>query len=217
MNKSCVVCGSVFHRSAYYMSDAAWQRRQFCSQACAYKGRVQRAAQTPPCKSCVVCKKIFYKQPKQGRWDERRTCSQECAVVSRRKLTPLACVACGVTFQPDTSKRKFCSLPCAASVHKGKPGVKGKPARYKKTKGVLEHRAVMEKKLGRPLVRGETVHHRNGVKNDNHPDNLELWFTPQPGGQRVPDLIAYVVEHHAEAVRSALRSQLSSLLGEQGS
>lgn len=72
----------------------------------------------------------------------------------------------------------------------------------------------MEKKLGRALVDRETVHHKNGDKKDNAPDNLELWFKPQPAGQRVSDLIAYVVEHHTEAVRSKLQQRLSCLLGE---
>lgn len=78
---------------------------------------------------------------------------------------------------------------------------------------MMEHRMVMSDFLGRRLRRKENVHHRNGVRHDNRLENLELWVTSQPSGQRPEDLCIWAAmilkqyESDAKRLRTIKRTR----------
>jgi hypothetical protein len=79
---------------------------------------------------------------------------------------------------------------------------------------IPEHRLVMEQMIGRYLSSEETVHHINGVKTDNRPENLELFSSRHPAGQRVIDQVQWAVEllskYRPELLASTHRSETTS-------
>jgi hypothetical protein len=60
---------------------------------------------------------------------------------------------------------------------------------------MLEHILIMEDKLGRQLLPGETVHHKNTIRNDNRPENLELRLkSKHPAGGSAQDMLSWAHE-----------------------
>ena len=72
--------------------------------------------------------------------------------------------------------------------------VKGHPNQMDERGRIREHIYVVSNHLNRPLMKGESVHHKNGIRDDNRIENLELWSKSQPAGQRVEDKIAWAKE-----------------------
>lgn len=58
-----------------------------------------------------------------------------------------------------------------------------------------EHVVVIESMMGRSLQEGETVHHKNGLRWDNRPENLELWESSHRPGQRISDVIDFCTKY----------------------
>ena len=88
----------------------------------------------------------------------------------------------------------------------------GHPNAKKYTAYILEHRLVMEKALGRFLDKREVVHHRNGDKQDNRIDNLELFSS---NGEHLEKTLVHppaLRRQIAESVRK-VRSQRPSKKG----
>ena len=91
----------------------------------------------------------------------------------------------------------FCGMACQNAWHRktfnaeiGRRGAekisatkraaaKAKATTYRKLMGKHEHRAVVEKKLGRALRKGEIVHHIDNDRHNNHPDNLAVMTQPE--------------------------------------
>jgi hypothetical protein len=130
-----------------------------------------------------------------------------CSISCRQQKTRLAanCSHCGKellkfkTLLEREQKNFFCNADCwndyrrlqPAKVHKSSHGYAIKNIGGKQQK---EHRRVMSQHLGRDLLPHETVHHKNGVRDDNRIENLELWSKSQPYGQRLDDKIAWAIE-----------------------
>ena len=97
----------------------------------------------------------------------------------------LTCRECGAAFrvQPCRARKaKYCSYHCH-QVGEGRKGgrVRGEQKKaescgkaYTKTNGRHTHRIVAEKKLGRALASSEVVHHVDGNKLNNDPENIEV-------------------------------------------
>lgn len=133
--------------------------------------------------------------------------------VKKRKYLKLFCLNCGLEFQQrkdyykeriKKGKETLCGF-CSRINKNGYSHQTGYiirdyrtyPRKHwwilgkmcKKNLQIKEHRANMAICIGRPLNLKETVHHKNGIRNDNRIENLELMIGAHTMGYKKSDVI----------------------------
>ena len=155
---------------------------------------------------CPVCHKTYERKIKT-----QKTCSYECGNKLKEADRTVQCKQCGVDFlRPHGKKQTYCSRSCSLT-NRNRKGAVVKPegSTHKHAAGYIvqkvgsewpmQHRLVMETKLGRKLEPHERVHHKNGKRDDNRPENLELWTgvgasKKDPHGIRMVDKVIDMID-----------------------
>ena len=157
-NRICEICGKKFYRGGTRMAKT-------CSLRCKakYNTKIQTGKKQKRWgkdMKCKICGKEFYVSP---------------CKISKTKYCSIKCRNNDSSFWEALKGENNYHWKGGTTRVKGYIYVKSSEHPYRNGGDyVMEHRLVMEKKLGRYLVSNEEVHHINGIKDDNRIENLEL-------------------------------------------
>ena len=159
--KPCLICG----KDVFYQK-CTKDRAKYCSIECRRKGVANSLKGTKRRKTgkiifCKICGKDFYRMPSELIRKHPQYCSLKC-----RKIDG---------YIPNNKGEKSPLWKGGTSHVKGYIYMKSPNHPNRNSGGyVAQHRLIMEKKIGRYLLKTESIHHKNGIKDDNKIGNLEL-------------------------------------------
>ena len=179
-------------------------------------------------RNCICCGNAF-----KARYAQQTYCSVECKVKSTTVDKSVVCAQCGTTFhRPHGKARAYCSISCSNRARAGGKLVDAAPLPPRDFRGsktthgyivvrvngarVMQHRLVMAQVIGRPLLPTERVHHKNGKRDDNRPENLELWTgvgssKKDPHGVRVVDKVLDLLDCLTDEERKRVLNKLEAM------
>ena len=180
----CRECSKPFFMKKTYLT--AYQKKwgkdpMYCSMPCSDKGRRKDSDERNK-GTCQLCGTEFYRSRKKGSgtiYREQKFCSHKCKHASLNK----------------TAVDRFNRGEYGRHIKRhGYVWISVPAMNGQKKREMLEHRFIMERKIGRKLRKEETVHHIDGNRQNNDPSNLELFSSRHGPGQRVRDKIAFAIE-----------------------
>lgn len=167
---TCETCGAAFRITKQRLMQSS---HYYCSRNCYYA-----AIKVNNIVSCAFCGSSIEVTTQRFKTAKNHFCSSLCQGMSRRTGRSIPCSVCGMptyrkAHQIRNTGKTFCSYKC---MRQPRPhlATDGYIKINHNGKQVRQHRVVMESIIGRPLLRSEHVHHINGDRSDNRPQNLQL-------------------------------------------
>lgn len=188
MDVNCHICKKIFYVQNHRIKRGT--KKFYCSKECKIKkGTI-----------CLLCLKEIDRSKKLGYKEHCLSCYgkyydklyPEKHNETKRKMRERQRIKKGIPLDLPLLKNPKGSGSINDSGYK-RIVIHGHPNASKRGR-ITEHAVIMVEHLGRPLTKKETIHHKNGIRNDNRIENLELWSSSHPSGQRVIDKLKFYKE-----------------------